>query len=57
MFSWRYRKNFVGAKNEFELAMVNEPSVLELSRFDCTYFYKLKCNRLQKFWVRWIPRN
>ena len=31
----RYRKNFVGTKNEFELAMVNEPSVFELSRFDC----------------------
>ena len=32
------RKNFVGAKNEFELAIVNEPSVFELLRFDCTPF-------------------
>ena len=24
-----------GLKNEFELAMVNEPSVFELLRFDC----------------------
>ena len=33
-----YRKNFVGTKNEFKLAMVNEPSVSELLRFDCTTF-------------------
>ena len=25
------------SKNEFELAMVNEPSVFELSRFDCIF--------------------
>ena len=30
-----YRKNFEGTKNEFELAMVNEPSVFELLRFGC----------------------
>ena len=30
-----YRKNFLGLKNEFELAIVNEPSVFEPSRFDC----------------------
>ena len=30
-----YRKNFVGTKNVFELAMVNEPSVFELLRFKC----------------------
>ena len=30
-----YRKNFLRLKNEFELAMVNEPSVFEPSRFDC----------------------
>ena len=29
------RKNFVGTKNEFELTMVNEPSVFELLMFDC----------------------
>ena len=32
-----YRKNFVGLKNEFELAVVNEPSVFELLRFDCIW--------------------
>ena len=31
----RYRKNFVGLKNKFESAMVNEPSGFELLRFDC----------------------
>ena len=25
-----YRKNFVGTQNEFESAMVNEPSILQL---------------------------
>ena len=30
-----YRKKFVETQNEFELAMVNEPSVFELLRFDC----------------------
>ena len=31
-----YRENFVGTqKNEFALAMVNEPSAFELLRFDC----------------------
>ena len=29
------RKNFVGTQKEFELAMVNEPSVFELLSFDC----------------------
>ena len=29
-----YRKNFVGLKKQFEIAMVNEPSVFELLRFD-----------------------
>ena len=33
-----YRKNFAGTKNEFELAMVNEPSVFELLRFDYSVF-------------------
>ena len=28
-----------GLKNEFELAMVNEPSVFEPSRFDCIYIW------------------
>ena len=32
----RCRKNFMGLKNEFELAMVNESSMFELLRFDCT---------------------
>ena len=27
------------SKNEFELAMVNEPSVFELSRFNCTIIH------------------
>ena len=31
----RYRKNFVGLKNKFESAMVNEPSGFELLKFDC----------------------
>ena len=30
-----YRKNFIGTKKEFELAIVNEPLVFELSKFDC----------------------
>ena len=34
-FFWSFRKNFVGTKNEFELAMVNEPSVFEPLRFYC----------------------
>ena len=34
------RKNFVGTKNEFRLAMVNEPSMFELLRFDCTLVEK-----------------
>ena len=29
------------SKNEFELAMVNEPLVFVLLRFDCTCFYIL----------------
>ena len=40
-----------GLKNEFELAMVNEPSVFELLRFDCTLYtlslgvtYELFCD-------------
>ena len=32
---WTFQENFVGLKN-FELAMINEPSVFELVRFDCT---------------------
>ena len=27
-------------KTDFELAMVNEPSVFELLRFDCTYIWR-----------------
>ena len=30
---WSFRKNFVGLRNKFESAMVNEPSVFELLRF------------------------
>ena len=30
-----------GLKNEFELAMVNEPSMFEPSRFDCSLMYRL----------------
>ena len=35
------RKNFVGTQNEFELAMVNEPSVFELLRFYYIELYRL----------------
>ena len=35
-----YRKNFVGLKNEFEIAVVNEPSVFELLRFDCIILFR-----------------
>ena len=35
MFSWAIGRTSCGLKNEFELAMVNEPSVFELLRFDC----------------------
>ena len=33
-----YRKNFVGTQKQFELALVNESSVFELLRFDCSLF-------------------
>ena len=40
LFFWSYRKNFVGTKNEFELAMVNEPSVFEpLGFYYCFFFF------------------
>ena len=32
-----YRNNFIGTQNEFESAMVNEPSMFEPLRFDCVY--------------------
>ena len=32
------------SKNEFELAMVNEPSVFELSRFYCIYMNMMNDN-------------
>ena len=32
---WSYRKNFAATKNEFEPAMVNEPSVFQPLRFYC----------------------
>ena len=32
--SW---KSFAGTQNEFELTIVNEPSVFELLRFDCSF--------------------
>ena len=34
---WSCCKNFVGLKNEFELTMVNEPSVFEPLRIDCIW--------------------
>ena len=45
-----YLKNFVGTQKEFELAMVNKPSVFELLRFDCIYLnctvnFNLGCQR------------
>ena len=37
------------SKNEFELTMVNEPSVFELTRFDCISFYiLLKCQPVNR---------
>ena len=36
MFSGAIGRISKGLKNEFELAMVNEPSVFELLRFDCS---------------------
>ena len=33
-----YRKNFVGSSKEFKLAMVNNPSMFELLRFNCIFF-------------------
>ena len=35
LFSCAIRSISWGLKNEFELVMVNEPSVIELLRFDC----------------------
>ena len=35
MFSWAIGRISLGHKNEFELTMVNEPSVFEPLRFDC----------------------
>ena len=32
---WSCRNNFVDTKNEFQLSMVNKPSLFELLRFDC----------------------
>ena len=32
-----YRKNFVGTQNEFESAMINEPSILELLKVHYRY--------------------
>ena len=37
MISWTVGRISYGLKNEFEWAMVNEPSVFELLKFDCTY--------------------
>ena len=36
------RKDF---KNEFKLPKVNEPSVFELSRFDCTFCHTIIDNK------------
>ena len=38
-FLWLSREFTSGLKNEFELAMVNEPSVLESLRFYCIWFH------------------
>ena len=43
-------KNLVGTKNEFELAMVNEPSVFELSRFDCMPQQTVQTQTIVSFW-------
>ena len=37
IFVFFHARTSWGLKNEFELAMVNEPSVFELSRFNCVY--------------------
>ena len=37
LFSCAIGRIMCGLKNEFELAMVNEPSVVELLRFDCIW--------------------
>ena len=39
MFSCANGRLSLGLKNKFELAMVNEPSVFELLRFDCSVLY------------------
>ena len=42
MFSSASGRISQGLKNEFELAMVNEPSVFELLSFDCMYEWRAK---------------
>ena len=44
LFSWATGRVSQGLKNEFELAMVNEPSVFELLNFDCTFINKVRKN-------------
>ena len=34
-----YRKKLIRIQNVFELDMVNEPWMIELLRFGCTFFY------------------
>ena len=49
-----YRKNFLRTHKRFELAMVNEPSVFELLRFDCIntgVFYIILSQKVTTF--RW----
>ena len=36
---WSFWKNFVVTQNEFELVMLNKPSVFELLRFNCIEKY------------------
>ena len=49
MFSWSIGRISYGLKTEFELAMVNEPSVFELLRFDCSYDKWFCIKSWQKF--------
>ena len=37
LFSWAFGRISEGLQNEFELAMVNEPSLFKLLRFGCTF--------------------
>ena len=52
-----YWKNFIGLKNEFELAMANEPSVFELPRFHCILYTHFSANTFILWVLISVPQH